>query len=444
MRVLIAEQHHKPGGYCTSFKRQGLTFDAAAHSFGGYRDGGIVKKVFSDLGLENRLHITKNDPSDIIITPGYQLSFWSDIGRTIEDLKKSFPDEQKNIESFFELMGSVSPQLFVKMRKMTFLSILDSYFRNEEIKAIIAIPLFTNGGLPPSLLSFCVGATIFSEFLLDGGYYPAGGMQALSDAFADKFREYGGDLRLSCRIKKITTDAGSVTGIITDGDFFFRARQVISNGDARATFFSLLDGKIVRGDFRKKINNMTPSTSYFVGYFGLDGILQPALSPGTTLSYLPHYDLDKAYKDGQQGKITKETGYIMRISPDATTLNVIVAAPFKDEAFWVQNKTAYADFLVDHVERTLFPGLRKRITCFDSATPQSLWRYTKNYKGAAYGWASIPSQFSDIELKTPSCIKNLFLVGHWTTQGFGIAGVVYSGLAIASLIQRKHRNKCYN
>ncbi|NOY64254.1 MAG: NAD(P)-binding protein, partial [Nitrospirae bacterium] len=37
MKVLICEQHHKPGGYCTSFKRKGFTFDAAAHCFGSYR-----------------------------------------------------------------------------------------------------------------------------------------------------------------------------------------------------------------------------------------------------------------------------------------------------------------------------------------------------------------------------------------------------------------------
>ncbi len=37
MKVLIVEKHFKPGGYCTTFKRKDFTFDAAAHSFGGYR-----------------------------------------------------------------------------------------------------------------------------------------------------------------------------------------------------------------------------------------------------------------------------------------------------------------------------------------------------------------------------------------------------------------------
>ena len=54
MKVLIAEQHHKPGGYCTSFTRRGFTFDAAAHSFGGYRENGILRKVFQDFSLDKK------------------------------------------------------------------------------------------------------------------------------------------------------------------------------------------------------------------------------------------------------------------------------------------------------------------------------------------------------------------------------------------------------
>ena len=30
-RVLLVEQHHKPGGYCTAFKRKGVTFEIPTH-----------------------------------------------------------------------------------------------------------------------------------------------------------------------------------------------------------------------------------------------------------------------------------------------------------------------------------------------------------------------------------------------------------------------------
>jgi phytoene dehydrogenase-like protein len=91
MKVLIAEQHHKPGGYCTSFKRGAFTFDAAAHSFGGYREGGIVRKVFHELGIDNKVKITRYDPSDIIITPDYKISFSTDLDKTIKTFKTVFP-----------------------------------------------------------------------------------------------------------------------------------------------------------------------------------------------------------------------------------------------------------------------------------------------------------------------------------------------------------------
>ena len=440
LKVLVAEQHYKPGGYCTSFMRKGFTFDAAAHSFGGYRNGGIVRKVISELGMADRLRIIKNDPSETVITPDHRLSYWSDMNMTIDEFQKDFAGEKSNIESFFEVMKSGGPQLFIKMRKLTFRNFLDRCLKNERIKAILAIPLFTYSGLPSSLISFCAGATIFSEFLMDGGYYPVGGMQAFPEAFAEKLREYGGELRLSCRVKKIRTRQRRAVGIVSEKGEFIQAEHVISNADARQTVFSLMGRGSVDSDFRKKIRTMIPSQSYFVTYLGLDGALQHAL-PGTTVSYFPHYDIEKAYIRGQDAKITSETGYIMRMSGDANTLTAIVAAPFRNKAFWQQHKTAYTDALVSHIEKTSVPGLQKHIQFCESATPHTMRRYTGNYRGAAYGWASIPSQFADIELKKPPCIKNLFLAGHWTTQGIGIPGVVYSGFATAQLIQNVHRRK---
>lgn len=69
MKVLICEQHHKPGGYCTSFKRKGFTFDAAAHCFGSYRKDGFVRRIFNDIGINEKVKILRYNPSDIVITP---------------------------------------------------------------------------------------------------------------------------------------------------------------------------------------------------------------------------------------------------------------------------------------------------------------------------------------------------------------------------------------
>lgn len=160
MKVLIAEQHFKPGGYCTSFKRKGFTFDAAAHSFGSYREGGNMNRVFKELDLDKRLKIKRYDPSDIIITPDYKISFWNDLNKTIKELQEAFPHETK-IREFFDFMSSPKPAEIAALRNKTFKDLLDRYFTDNRLKTILSIALLINGGLPPSLLTAFTGAQIF-------------------------------------------------------------------------------------------------------------------------------------------------------------------------------------------------------------------------------------------------------------------------------------------
>jgi phytoene desaturase len=69
MKTLILEKNTKPGGYCTSFNRGDFHFDACVHSLGSLREGGNIRIILKELGLEERLRIKRYDPSDIIIAP---------------------------------------------------------------------------------------------------------------------------------------------------------------------------------------------------------------------------------------------------------------------------------------------------------------------------------------------------------------------------------------
>ncbi len=102
MKVLIIEQHDKPGGYCSSFKRRGFLFDAAAHSFGSYREGGNFRNILTELGMNARLNIRRFNPSDIVISPDHKITFWNDIEKTKTDLLTSFPEETTAIKNFFD------------------------------------------------------------------------------------------------------------------------------------------------------------------------------------------------------------------------------------------------------------------------------------------------------------------------------------------------------
>jgi len=439
MKVLIAEQHYKPGGYCTSFKRQNFTFDAAPHCFGSYRDGGIMRKILKDLEVDKKLTIIRPDPSDILITPDYKIHFWNDLEKTINELQAVFPEEGNKIKNFFYLLIDSDPNSFSRMRNLTFKELLDQHFTNDKLKAILSFPFFGIGGLPSFLISAFMGAKLFSEFLLDGGYYPEGGMQVLSDALAERFKEFGGELRLSSLVKKIRVRDNKVIGIVIENDGFVPSRYVISNCDARQTFFKLLGKKKVDKEFYEKIKNMIPSMSTFISYLGMDDYFKPFQNPGTTLYFSSHYDLDKAYQAMHAGDIEGYGGYALRISHDKSTIYAGIPAPYKSKRYWVDNKQKFLESLIDKIEKYTIPNFSKHIIYKEAATPYTLYRYTLNYRGASFGWAGIPSQFAVPNLRKPSFIQGLYLAGHWTTLGVGISGTAYVGYDTAKMLLRKEK-----
>lgn len=129
MKVLIVEQHNKPGGYCTSFKRNGFIFDAAAHSFGSYREGGQFKKILEDLGVDERINVRRYNPFDIIITPNFRISFWSDVNETISNLISTFPEEENSIRNYFSYVMSLNQLDFIKLRTKTLDQVLRSFLK---------------------------------------------------------------------------------------------------------------------------------------------------------------------------------------------------------------------------------------------------------------------------------------------------------------------------
>lgn len=445
LKVLIAEQHYQPGGYCTSFKRKGLVFDAAAHSFGSCREGGNMRMILESLDLYKKLKIKKFDPSDIIISPDYKITFWADMNRTIQGLQDAFPNEAKNIESFIQYLITSKPIDFAGLRKKTFKEFLEQFFTDDKLKAIISFPILGNGALPPSLISAFTGAKIFTEFLLDGGYYPDDSMQSLPNSLSERFREFGGELRLSSLVKKIKVVDNKVEGIVLEKGDFIRAKYVVSNCDARQTFLKLLGKKIVGQDFKQKIDNMTPSLSIFVLYLGLDKYFESLPNCGTNIWHLPHYNLENMYLSAK--KIDKDylNYYMVRYSPDSKTILGFIVAPFKTKQFWAENKSNFMETFIKKIEQYSIPNLSQHILYKEAATPYTMYRYTLNYKGAAYGWATFPAQLFTPELRQNTPIDGLFLTGHWTTQTQGIPGVAYVGYGTAeSIIKRRCKDRVLN
>jgi prolycopene isomerase len=167
------------------------------------------------------------------------------------------------------------------------------------------------------------------------------------------------------------------------------------------------------------------------------------------------YDLDHAYNSCLQGKFEEGGGICIPTFSDPGLapenrhiISLIYPIPYDYKENWeTENgkrgssykklKNEAMHHLIKTAERVI-PGLSKNIVLSEAATPLTLERYTENYKGAAYGWASTPDQSGTSRLQPTTLIKKLYLTGHWTTPGGGTIIVALSGRNIAEMIIGAH------
>ncbi|MGR3294136.1 MAG: phytoene desaturase family protein, partial [Candidatus Scalindua sp.] len=131
------------------------------------------------------------------------------------------------------------------------------------------------------------------------------------------------------------------------------------------------------------------------------------------------------------------------LAPDnKQIISVIVSSRdnYDDIEDWDAYKDKMKKYTINYLEN-LVPCIQDHIEVIDTATPKTLYRYTLNSKGAAYGWAVTVDQTWSNRLPHTTPFKNLFLAGHWTNPGPGICAVVSSGWRVANMILNNQEDK---
>lgn len=451
MKVLIVERHYCPGGYCTSFRRGGFDFDSVIRGFCGCKAGGTFDKIFTELELSGEIEIMRSPIFDIIVTPEYQIDLENDYRRTLLSLQKIFPDEANNICKFFELLREENfLRIYSKVKNLTFRNLVDQYFKNPKVKSFFYF-LRIDAGVSPSKTSALAGIFLVREYLLDGGYYPKGGMQSFTDAFVRRFKSYGGDILCSNEVTKIQVKNHKVEGVCLQDNTFIPSKYVISNGDVTRLFEELIDQK--DASICKRINHikrMVCSPSVFIVYLGLDKRISSSFKKSCSVWYIPEAVPNARNFDLVNTQQLDKSGYVICCFSPFLRSNILnstqesiflyVGAPYKNEKFWNKHRDDYASELIRRASFFL-PDLRKHIVLKETATPITLSKYTLNRGGASRGWAIIPSQTKSNLISSETSIDGLFIAGHWTTSPMGNGGVVMVAASARHLAKKIIRKK---
>ncbi|MEW6101545.1 MAG: NAD(P)/FAD-dependent oxidoreductase [Candidatus Omnitrophota bacterium] len=436
MKVAIFERNDKAGGCCSSFSRGAFTFDSGAHIVSGLGENGILRKVIKDLNMAGKLKFTRPKIYDKVIFPKFSFTLGSDIKQTISQVQNLFPKESKKIESFFNFIEKINfMKVYPYLKKRSFVELLYEYFSDRQlIKVFLSLAGYL--GTEPRLLSSFGAIDFFREVIFDGGYYPYGSMQRISDAFADNFKQMGGDIFFSSPVNKIILKDSSAKGVILANKRRLYSSIVVSNADARQTFINLVGKSHLPCRFMSDLLRMLPTVSAFCVFLGLNKRLS-SIGMKMNLSYM--YDIkDDIRKAPENGYLIMFSSSLIDRSlsgPDKDTLNIMKLLPFRGREFWNKNKEAIAQKHIDRAEE-LLPGLSRSIIFRDIATPFTYYRHTQNYAGAIGGWALTPSQTGNFRLNQVTPVTNLYLAGHWTRPGLGLTASVRSGALAAERILR--------
>ncbi len=327
----------------------------------------------------------------------------------------------------------------VRLRNVTFQQILNDFFSDDELKGIIAAEWCGRTGLPPSMSLFINLAIDMIETLKYGSVYFKGENQSFANAFVKGLIKNGGNLVLGRKVEKILIERDKVCGIVLEDGTQLRSKYIVSNVDAKQTFFNLIGEEYLSEGFLKMLNNWKVSLSAFIVYLGVDiDLKNEEIKEG--ILWMSQYDIEKEYEN-MDNNFALDDLYISIPSNRDSQLAPLGKSCLKIEQLisydycnnWNECKEEMANKLIKAAEQ-IIPSLSNHIEVKEIATPLTLERYTLNSEGACFGWAKTIKQSGFYLLNQKIPIQNLYLAGHWTFPGHGIPTVAYSGIIAANEI----------
>ncbi|MBU2489013.1 MAG: NAD(P)/FAD-dependent oxidoreductase, partial [Proteobacteria bacterium] len=468
--VTVVEQHNIPGGYATSFDRDGgrFTFEVSLHATAVGDNS--MERICRRLGLMDRVEFAELPECYTLMLPGLTVRVpQKDPAAYIQILSEHFPAEKKGITDFVNLMVEAAEEgsaiargnprfeglwfylkFPLKCRRMlslwnrTLAEVVGRHVKDPVLKDVL-VANWAYYGLPPSRLSAFYFMVPTGDYLKNGAFYIKDRSQNFSNALADIIEENGGRILYNTPAEKIQVKDGAVCGVEAGGELL-PARAVVSNASALTTVNQLLPPGACPESYVKKLNNYPVSLSSFIVWLGLNQDITDRIKD-YEIFVSTGRGAEEDYKSFLVGDV-ENGAFLVAIydnafkgysKPGTSTVTLVALCGFdpwepffadyktgKKDAYNAQKK-AWTDTLIRRTEKHVIPGLADMIEVQDSATPLTNWSYTSHPRGAVYGFDhDLSNDFVNrVDNRTP--VDGLYLSGAWSRPGAGYAGVLQSG-----------------
>lgn len=447
-KVLLIEQHDRPGGCATTFQRGDFTFEVGLHEMDGLDPRDMKTRIFKDLGVFEHVEFIKVPEFYHFVHGDFQLTIPHDPHQASEILIQTFPDDEEGIKTYFDQIMNARKKAKESENEPenNVGDFLDSIIRNEQLKLV----LLGNLGYfhdDPYSLSLNYYSAAQGSYYQGGGNFIKGGSQKLSDCLAGIITSNGGQVLLNHLVTSIITDDHKATGVtykkVSRGEeplMTAVAGNIIANAS-----IPLVAGKLLPkqhgSTLGQQVEDLENGASLLTIYLGFD---TPPARLGSTKYSTFFYDETiagpKGIKANNRGDFAQRSfTYVdysqvdSSLTSDGKGVGVICCIDYLDQ--WEQlspeqykaRKREVADIFIGKLERYI-PGISKHITHVEVGTSKTVARYTMNPGGAVYGFAQTPHR---VRKESPLTLENLHFASAWTKTGGGFSGAIFSGYLCA-------------
>ncbi len=472
-RTLIIEKNSYPGGYSTSYERDGYVFETTQL----FPD---IVDILKYLEIEIDLKQYEGNFMRRLVVDGDQVEEYK-IPTGTENFKEylvtTFPDDADQIRSLLDY----SVDMFKQVRKLkahsttrdklmipfqapkvvanlnrTYSGLLDKFgFTNQKLREVMET--FTSfSGVPSDRASaiYATGAMLSS---MTRCFRPSGFFDEYPAKMAQLFQERGGEIRFGAEVEKIVVENGEAKGVKIKGeDGVIGAGTIITTVDPMLAMRKLVGDEYLPASYVEKLKNIIMSVSSVNVALGLDDKIDM-----TTLDLDYPYNvvstglgtaekLFEGYLKGDQA-FTNDCFHMAVICPSLTTgaKNTVTlrCTPFALNQWkeWRENdyekykleKERWGDFFIGLAEKYLIPNLSKHIVVKDISTPATYARYSGSPTGSIYDMASLVTQFGPKRLPMKTPVKNLYQ----PKFAHGLYGTMMNGVQVVDLLlDRKFNN----
>ncbi len=458
--VVMAERHTQVGGYFNSYRTGGFVFDVGPQMALGIGSGPWAE-VNRLLGIDGLM-----DPRRLgvgVVVGEMAMRIPDSLEDFTAKLIKRFPSEQKGLYRLLadlEAFGSERAEAgnasalppenprelrrYIKRRPRacelsgtSFDSYLSTFFKDPGPRSAWGSLSLMLGEEAVSVSASAMAEAILC-FFEEGGYCLGGGSGSCTAALAETILSEGGTILEGQGVREImlSRDGERARGVILEDGSVLKSDAVVSNAGLVQTAKRLIRHGALEAGYLKWVDSFEPSPSSVVLYLAVEGDLDLPdhiyLTPGVSeYVRLPGGDLELSTV--LLNACSQADPSRARPGHHAVTMSAPVpAAAFEslvkgsDEESLAAQMTAAA---MQRMALTAIPDLYERLVFQELASPLTLHRLTRSFKGATFGVRQKPGQELMARPGVRGPIEGLWLVGADTRYGVGARGATLSGLA---------------